>query len=156
MTERSTSFKERGGFWLIGQGLLTVAVGVLGVAWPGRTHGPSRVAGIVLLGLSALLGALGLMAQGRRLTPFPKPPEKAQLLEHGVYAWMRHPLYTCNLCAFFGWALLWNSRPALSTAVIAVGFFFAKARREELWLCQRFERYPAYQKRVKRFIPWVW
>jgi protein-S-isoprenylcysteine O-methyltransferase Ste14 len=156
MGERTTSFAERGGGWVLGQGVLTLLVGVAGVLF--RVDGTrlGQVAGAGLLGLSALTGLLGLLAQGRRLTPFPKPPENAQLIEHGIYGVIRHPLYTCNLCAFFGWALLWSSLPALALAVAGVTFFVAKARREERWLRAQLPGYADYEKRVKRFIPWLW
>ena len=80
---------------------------LLAILWI-RRKTPTR-----FLGLAALTGLLGLLAQGWRLTPFPRPPANAQLIEHGIYGLVRHPLYTCNLCGFFGWALLWWSLPAM-------------------------------------------
>jgi protein-S-isoprenylcysteine O-methyltransferase Ste14 len=148
-----SAFAACGGGWVLGQAVLTTAVLVLGVAWHGQPSILLRVAGVLLLVIAALVGLAGLAAQGRRLTPFPKPREDAQLIQGGIYGWIRHPLYTCNLCGFFGWALLWSSLAALVAAVAAVPFFVAKARREERWLREKFPGYADYERRVKRFVP---
>ncbi len=141
---------------MAGQAGLSVAVCVLGIVFRGPTGAVETAAGGALMGLCALTGILGVLAHGRRLTPFPKPPAGTELIQQGIYARIRHPLYTCNLCGFFGWALLWGSRSALAAALGAVFFFHVKARCEEKWLRERFPAYRAYEKRVKRFIPGLW
>jgi hypothetical protein len=35
-------------------------------------------------------------------------------------------------------------------------FFDAKARHEERWLRQQFPAYAGYERRVRRFIPWIY
>ena len=156
MSDWSARFTERGGWWVAGQGLLTLAVGAAGVAGRGEASPLRRISGVALLGLAVAIGLFGVRAHGRRLTPFPKPSADARLIEHGIYRFIRHPLYTCNLCAFFGWAALWSSLLALVGATAAVVFFAAKARREERWLVAQFAGYPAYRQRVRAFIPWIW
>jgi protein-S-isoprenylcysteine O-methyltransferase Ste14 len=34
--------------------------------------------------------------------------------------------------------------------------FDAKARREERWLRQKFPEYAGYERRVWRFVPWIY
>jgi protein-S-isoprenylcysteine O-methyltransferase Ste14 len=42
-------------------------------------------------------------------------------------------------------------------ALLLLPFFAAKARREETWLVARYpDEYPAYRRRVRRLIPWVY
>ena len=98
----------------------------------------------------------GAMALGRNLTPFPKPSVSAQLVRHGIYAVIRHPLYTSVITVAFGWALVWQSWPALLVAVMLIPFFHAKARHEERWLREKFPDYADYERRVRRFIPWIY
>ena len=98
----------------------------------------------------------GAMALGRNLTPFPKPSDSAQLVRHGIYAVIRHPLYTSVIAVALGWALVWQSWPALLVAVMLVPFFHAKARHEERWLREKFPDYADYERRVRRFIPWIY
>jgi protein-S-isoprenylcysteine O-methyltransferase Ste14 len=148
-------FAARGGGWVLGQAALTATVIGLGWFCPGEPRQALRIAGAALLLTAALIGAAGLAAQGRRLTPFPKPRPEARLIQHGIYGLVRHPLYACNLGAFFGWAMFRASAPAEAAALAGALFFTLKARREEAWLRARFPDYGDYAKRVKRFIPWI-
>ena len=150
-------FFQRGGAWVLAQAVLMVAVVALGLKFPGTgtRHVPTGF-GVLLLMLGAGIGAAGAWALGRNLTPFPKPAEAAQFVQHGIYAFIRHPLYTSVMLVLIGWSLIWQSLPALVVAMISIPFFDAKARREEQWLCETYLDYPAYQKRVRRFIPWVY
>ncbi len=78
------------------------------------------------------------------------------LVQHGIYARLRHPLYTAVFCAVLGWSLVWQSWPALAFSLALGVFFDAKARREESWLREKFPEYPDYERRVRRFIPWIY
>ena len=153
---RNEGFAARGGGWVLGQVVLTTAVIGLGLIYPGEPRIGVRIAGAIMLLAAAAVGVAGLAAQGRRLTPFPKPRPETRLIQHGIYSLVRHPLYACNLCAFFGWALFRNSAPTGALALASVLFFALKARREEIWLRERFPDYEDYAKRVRRFIPWVY
>jgi len=151
-----TRFFQRGGAWVLVQALLLGLVALLAVWF--RSAGPSPwlvVTGTLLLALGAALALTGALALGRNLTPFPQPGEQARLVRHGVYALVRHPIYTSVMLAAFGWALVWQSWPALLVAGFLIPFFHAKARREERWLRERFPEYAAYEQRVRRFIPWL-
>jgi protein-S-isoprenylcysteine O-methyltransferase Ste14 len=59
-------------------------------------------------------------------------------------------------CGSVGWALVWQSWPALLATLALAPFFDAKARREECWLRQQFPEYASYEQRVRRFIPWIY
>jgi protein-S-isoprenylcysteine O-methyltransferase Ste14 len=151
---RIGSFYERGGLWLLGQGIVLLAVAVLAVRFRGTA--PRRgiaPTGAVLLGLGTGVISAGAIALGRSLTPFPKPSEKAQLVRHGIFSLIRHPLYTGVMLVSVGWALIWQSRPALFVALTLIPFLAAKALREEYWLRKRFPEYARYERHVNRFIP---
>lgn len=55
-----------------------------------------------------------------------------------------------------GWSLTQSSWPAFAASLALAVFFDAKARREERWLRQRFSDYTRYERRVRRFIPWIY
>jgi protein-S-isoprenylcysteine O-methyltransferase Ste14 len=154
---RIPSFVERGGLWVLGQGLLMLTVVWTGFTWAHQWNGPlSKWSGGLLLFVGAALGLLGGVALNRNLTPFPQPSSSARLVQTGVYAWMRHPLYTAVASTALGWALWQQSLPSvLASAVLGV-FFDAKARREERWLRQRFPEYSQYARRVSRFLPGIY
>lgn len=152
-----TGFFQRGGVWVLGQATLMVAVVVLAWRFRGDGHRLALfIPGTVLLGVSAVVGLLGVIGLGRGLTPFPKPVPEMRLVENGIYGVIRHPLYTSVMAAALGWALVWESWPAL-VAGLALGLFLdLKSRREERWLGERFPEYAEYAKRVRRFIPSVY
>ena len=131
--EMSNGFVQRGGWWVVGQFLLLLAVVVLGLT----CHATSKpllifVIGLVFLAASAVCGLAGLLALGRNLTPFPKPSASTQLVQHGIYALIRHPLYTAVFCAAVGWSLVWQSWLALA-ASLALGLLLVGTGAAILW-----------------------
>ena len=151
------SFIERGGGWVVGQSLLMSAVVVLAVALPGDcTHLDLAIAGATLLVIGGVFGIAGVAALKSNRTPFPMPRHDSQLVQSGIYSRVRHPLYTSVILCSLGWALIWQSWPALVAAVALIPFFAAKTRREEHWLREKFPGYADYEKQVKRFVPWIY
>jgi len=153
----SSKFTQRGGWWVAGQFVLMVAVAVLGIACRDESkHRLLFLGGLISLAFSGICGIGGTLALGRNLTPFPKPSVGAKLVQHGIYGLIRHPLYTAVICAATGWSLMWSSGPAFAVSLTLAIFFDAKARNEERWLRQQFPEYPPYERRVRRFIPWIY
>lgn len=148
-------FFQRGGAWVLTQSALLGAVAVLAVFFRGGGFHPWVVIpGVALLLIGAGVALAGALALGSNLTPFPKPGEQAQLVRHGIYAVIRHPLYTSVIAGSIGWALVWQSWLALLVATSLIPFFQAKARREERWLREKFPEYAGYQRQVRGFVPW--
>jgi protein-S-isoprenylcysteine O-methyltransferase Ste14 len=153
-TRSSNTFAARGGVWVIAQSILMLSVILLGVQFPGNwTRIPVIAAGAILFVIGGCFGIGGVLVLGRNRTPFPQPRTGSKLIEHGMYARVRHPLYTSVMLASLGWALIWQSAAALAAAVTLIPFFYAKAAREERWLHQTFTGYADYARRVPRFLP---
>jgi protein-S-isoprenylcysteine O-methyltransferase Ste14 len=153
----SEGFIQRGGLWVLAQSVFMVAIGILGITnRSGSGHRPLFLAGIFFLAVGASCGYAGIAALGRNLTPFPKPSATAPFVQHGIYALIRHPLYTAVFCVAAGWSLVWQNWPALVGALVLGIFFDSKARHEERWLRQQFPDYAGYERRVRRFIPWIY
>jgi protein-S-isoprenylcysteine O-methyltransferase Ste14 len=87
-----------------------------------------------LLTPGAALGVSGALVLGKGLTPFPKPPAQAQLVRHGIYATIRHPLYAGLIALSFGWACLWGSGQGAALALVQTVLLDTKARREERYV----------------------
>ena len=152
-----TNFFQRGGFWVLSQGLLLLAIVLLAVRFRSEACYPGAViCGGILLSIGTSTALAGTIALGRNITPFPKPSEKTQLVQSGIFSLIRHPIYTGVMFASLGWALVWQSWPALLMALGLMPFFDAKARREEKWLRQKFSDYDEYESCVKRFIPRIY
>jgi protein-S-isoprenylcysteine O-methyltransferase Ste14 len=150
-------FIQRGGWWVVAQNSLFLAVLALGPAARGQWHsGAASIAGGVLMSIGGCLAIAGVWALGRNLTPYPKPRENSALVQRGVYALVRHPLYGSLIFFSAGWALKWSSGLALAASVLLAIVLDAKARREERWLREKFPGYAAYSRRVRRLLPWVY
>lgn len=149
------SLGPRGEGWVIGQFALLGLVAVLGLrdhARPHR-HGPSAVAGLASMSVGVALAVQGARDLGTNLTPMPRPLQDAQLVETGIYAHIRHPLYAAVMLLAFGWAAAMQSARAVLAAGVLAAWLDAKARREEGWLLTRFPGYTAYRTRTARFLP---
>ena len=80
------------------------------------------------------------------------PPER--LVETGVYAWTRNPMYLGHIIYMIGVALSFQSLFAAVVALARTVWFHFRVRRDERGLAQRFgEPYTAYTRRVKRWLP---
>ena len=148
----------RGEGWVVIQFVLlgTIAVaGLLGPAWDGVARLATSVVGFGLLATGLVLAIRGLRDLSDALTPLPYPRADAELVETGVYAHARHPIYGGLILGALGWGSLAASPPAVGLAAVLFGFFQLKSRREEMWLVQRFAGYPAYRERTRRLIPWI-
>lgn len=114
VTVMNSKFIQRGGLWVAGQSVLLFAIVIFGVVFHGDGKNllvMASGAGFFVIALGC--GLAGTVALGRNLTPFPKPSTHTQLVQGGIYGLMRHPLYTAVFCASAGWALVWQSWPAL-------------------------------------------
>ena len=113
------------------------------------------VVGVALstLGVTiAVLAALELLRR-RAFSPLPMPTDEGQLVQTGLYARVRHPVYSGIALGGFGWAVAWASPLAMAALVALVVVLYLKASREEDWLARRFPEYEAYRARTKRLIP---
>ncbi len=142
--------------WVAGQFLLFAVLIILAYLYPGSGPVALKWVGALVLLLAGIVALAGATALGRNLTPFPKPSINGELVQHGIYSKIRHPLYTAVILAGFGWALIWMSWPAAVVAAALIPFFHAKSCREEALLRQRFPGYLEYETRTHRFIPLVY
>jgi len=80
-----------------------------------------------------------------------------ELIQHGPYAYVRHPIYSGLLLMGLGTAVE-SGRLAGFVALAAAAVLFAiKARLEERLMTRHFpEAYPDYRRRVKALIPGLW
>jgi len=147
---------RRGEWWVVGQLALMAAVVFAPVTWPWTgTRIPWVVPGALLVAAGLGLAAKGLRDLGPSLSPFPRPHRSATLVQTGVFAHTRHPIYGGLIIASLGWALWRASGLHLLLTVALAAYLRAKGRHEETLLLERFPDYAAYRMRTKRLIPWI-
>jgi len=152
----------RGEGWVLGQFLLLGLLVVVGV--PGLRNLPPNAlldwlllaAGVIALAGAGWVALAGFRDLGPSLTPLPRPHADAVLVESGVYAVVRHPIYAGLILGGLGWSLVTRSPVAAAvTAVLAV-YLDLKSRREEAWLADRYAGYVGYRRRTRRFVPGIY
>lgn len=113
-------------------------------------------AAVALLLASAAVGVAALAAnRPGNFNIRPEVKDGARLVTHGIYARVRHPMYTAVLLAMLAFAAL-DARPWRIGAWVALAaVLLAKSVREERFLLARFPEYAAYRARTHRFIPGV-
>lgn len=84
---------------------------------------------------------------GHSLSPFPRPPRDAELVESGPFRFLRHPIYVGGTLFFAGLSLVFSVYGLILTALLAL-FWVAKARLEERHLSARFPGYADYRRRT--------
>jgi protein-S-isoprenylcysteine O-methyltransferase Ste14 len=125
-------------------------------AWPFPFPRASTIVGIVLMAGGLGLLVAGLVRLGRGLTPLPYPREDAGLVQTGPFALVRHPMYSGGVALGLGWTLVVHSWLTLLYVLALFLFVDVKSRREEKWLAEKFPAYPAYQRRVRKLIPFIY
>jgi protein-S-isoprenylcysteine O-methyltransferase Ste14 len=128
----------------------SLAIGVVPLA-------PLPVSLALLTMVPVLVGVLGalvvLMWLGRQ---FSIMPEARSLVTSGPYAIVRHPLYVCELIAFFGFALQHIQPWSLILFVAQAALQFVRMIYEERVLTAAFPEYEAYRQRTARLIPGIY
>ncbi len=111
--------------------------------------------GLFLILAGAVLLGSGIYNLRKHLTPLPHPREGASLIVTGPYRIVRHPMYGGGVLLALGWGLLVHSFLTIGYALMLFIFAQFKFRREEQWLVEKFPQYAAYQKRVRKLIPFI-
>jgi 2-amino-4-hydroxy-6-hydroxymethyldihydropteridine diphosphokinase len=94
-------------------------------------------------------------ALGTNLTAFPQPREGTTLVDHGIYRFVRHPIYTGVVTSLVGASVLAGSIGGGVVALLLLVFFNAKASVEERALAIAVPGYGAYLATVRRrFLFW--
>jgi protein-S-isoprenylcysteine O-methyltransferase Ste14 len=150
---------DQGRYW-VGAQLVWFATIAFGLVYDGSLPGsgldPVRVFGGALALIGAVVGLLAARSLGRALTILPEPVRDVSLVETGVYAHARHPIYGGVFLVMLGVSLLLASRAGTVLSIGLALFFWAKSTYEERQLRIAYPGYSSYRRRVRhRMLPYL-
>jgi len=163
-TKRTTyreSSADRARYWLV------LVVGYLLVIkssalpppfnWLVVSHRTSSSWGGVLLCVSGLVFAIwARLILGRNWSGVITLKEGHELIERGPYRVVRHPIYTGIIAMLAGTAIALGYFGGFIGFLLVFVSFWVKLKREEDLMLEHFPvKYAAYQRRVKRIIPFL-
>lgn len=125
------------------------------IAYPTRLPEISWLSGGLFASGLAVFALAFWSMRPRVFSVMPEPKAGGHLVTTGVYALVRHPMYLAVLLcaggASLAYGLYWKW--ALSAAIAAI--LWAKLRREERMLSERYRGYAAYRRRTKALLPFL-
>lgn len=118
---------------------------------------------VSFFGLALYVGGWWILTLAMVINPFAVPVVRLQeerhqrVIDTGVYAVVRHPMYAGFIPFVVGPALWLESYTAALLAIIPIAVLAARSVFEERFLKQELKGYEAYIRKVRyRLIPFVW
>jgi len=160
VSARLAALGRRGGGWTGIQFILIWVLIGTGVRGRADINGAQLVVamltGCALIALGSVILFAGIRRLGVSLSALPKPVDNGVLVDDGVYAYVRHPIYLGIILVGFGYSVAMDSLVALIVAIILTVFLDLKSRHEEVLLRERYPDYAVYAAHTKRFVPYVY
>ncbi|NWG34291.1 MAG: isoprenylcysteine carboxylmethyltransferase family protein [Chloroflexi bacterium] len=91
---------------------------------------------------------------GSSITPVSATRKEHKLVTHGIYRWVRHPLYTVGSSLYISFGLMADNWFIILLAVLAFIAMAIRTPKEEANLIEKFgDEYREYMQRTGRFLP---
>ena len=82
--------------------------------------------------------------------------ENHQLITHGIYRFVRHPIYLGNITLFLGIAVYVSSLYGFLTLLGLIPVFLVRIRMEERLLTEEFgDKHRTYKKNTRKLFPFI-
>jgi protein-S-isoprenylcysteine O-methyltransferase Ste14 len=140
-------------FCLVGIQLVLFVLYTAHVEWSLEFFSWFKTIGWIAAIIGFLVVVLALLQLNSNLSPFPTPKDNAVLIQNGLYAWVRHPIYTGILLLFLGYGIYLASLFKLLITFLLWLLFYFKTHYEEVQLQRKFFEYKNYKRKTGRFLP---
>lgn len=131
--------------------LLLIIVAPSGDDW--ATPGWLTIIGWIISIVGVGIALAASMRLGAALTPTPVPTGRGELTTHGMYRYVRHPIYTGVLAIVVGIVIRSGSITTAIIGLVLIAFFRVKSRWEEQQLRDHYAGYEEYCLVTPRFVP---
>lgn len=107
------------------------------------------------LGVLCAAGIYWLFSSiGTGITPVSATRKEHKLVTHGIYRWVRHPLYTIGSSLFVSFGMMADNWFIILLGILAFIVMAIRTPKEEANLIEKFgDEYREYMKRTGRFLP---
>jgi len=115
-----------------------------------------RIIGAAIYTLGLLTALTARLQLGRNWSDIEKASlrENHALVAHGLYRWVRHPIYAGDVLLLLGLELALNSWAAAGVVALAL-YVRRQAMSEERALLETLPGYDQYYRRTARFLPFL-
>jgi protein-S-isoprenylcysteine O-methyltransferase Ste14 len=120
---------------------------------------PTRAwSGAVVLAAALVLFRLTHKQLGRNWSITLETRDRHKLVTDGIYAWVRHPMYSSFILSAAAQLLLLQNWIAGPIGLVAIGILFVmRVPREEQVMIETFgDHYRDYMRRTARIVPWIY
>jgi protein-S-isoprenylcysteine O-methyltransferase len=134
--------------WIVGIGLAFAGLGSMHSV-------PLQFAGLLVMAVGIVVRSTAIVQLGRFHTPNVAVRADHQLMNTGLYRYVRHPSYLGALIAFLGFSLGLGNWLSLAVIMgVTVCIYLYRMHEEEAALSAAFgDAYRAYSRTTKRLIP---
>lgn len=109
--------------------------------------------GLFISVVGIIISLAALITLNKNLSPFPTPKQNAELIQSGIYKYIRHPIYSGILFFTFGFSFYSENMLRLIIFFALLILFRFKAAYEEKLLQDKFPNYAAYRRTTGMFLP---
>ena len=139
---------------------LAVTVALWEFAWvrdPEITLSAPFITGLVLIAIGLTTSLTAVFTLHRSYSSSLVIREDHQLIRHGIYKHVRHPIYTGTTLVLFALPLCLSSVLGCIVMLLLIPVFLNRIRREEALLIEEFgAEYETYRETTKKLIPFVY
>lgn len=114
-----------------------------------------RVAGASILFCGILTYLYSHLLLRRNWSVLASIRRRQQLVTTGLYAYVRHPMYSSMLLIVLGSGLMVSNYLMISCIPVIALIYYVRAKEEEKLLIINLPDYGSYMQRTKMFIPWL-
>lgn len=112
-----------------------------------------QLTGLIFSIFGIIISLASIFALNKNLSVFPTPKQNSELIQSGIYKYIRHPIYSGILFFTFGFSIYSENTLRLLIFFTLFILFRFKAAYEERLLQDKFSNYVAYKKKTGIFLP---
>jgi len=109
-----------------------------------------QIIGVALISLGTIIASLGRISRGTKSIAWGLPPA---IVTHGIYGYIRHPLYVSYFCYYVGFTLYFQSLIIVPLLLGILGYIRITNFEEKILLRNFGEEYKDYMEKVGGFFP---